>query len=116
VIAWVMISFYRFRDRIWREKPAREADLAVTGLAHYRKELERRRDLLRNEWLWHGPLLLACGVLFTIMTARTFLGFERLRSALPLVALLALWAGFGLRRRLRQASEIQREIDEIKPQ
>ena len=30
---------------------------------YYRKELERRRDHLRNPWLWHGPLFLACAVL-----------------------------------------------------
>ena len=113
VIAWVMISLYRFRDRLWRGRPAREDALALTGIEHYRKELEGRRDHLRNEWLWDGPLLLGCAILVMVMTARTFLGFERLRSAAPLIALLALWAGFGLRRRWRQASEIQREIDEI---
>lgn len=116
VAAWVLISLYRFRDRIWREPSPRGDALAAAGLQYYRRELERRRDLLRNEWLWHGPLLLACMILFAIMTARTFLGFERLRSALPLVALLVIWAGFGLWRRRRQAAEMQREIDEIEPE
>jgi hypothetical protein len=32
---------------------------------------------------------------------------------LPLVALLAVWTGFGLIRRRRQAKDLQREIDEI---
>jgi hypothetical protein len=34
---------------------------------------------------------------------------------LPLVVLLAVWTGFGFRRRRRQAKELQRELDEIEP-
>ncbi|MBZ5622627.1 MAG: hypothetical protein LAQ69_28420 [Acidobacteriia bacterium] len=115
VIAWIAISLYQFRHRIWRQDPARPDAVAATGLEYYRKELERRRDHLRNAWLWHGPLFLACMILIAIWTGRTFSGFQSLRNVLPLLLLLALWTGFGLRRRLRQARELQREIDEIEP-
>ena len=40
--------------------------VASTGMEYYRRELERRRDHLRNAWVWHGPLLLACFMLIAI--------------------------------------------------
>jgi len=116
VIAWVVISLYWFRHRIGRRDPARP-DTAATGLEYYRNVLERRRDHLRNAWLWHGPLFLASMILIAIWTGTwtgsTFYAFHSLRNVLPLVALLAGWTGFGFWRRRLQAKELQREIDEI---
>src|SRR5262249_37012935 len=108
VLVWVAISRYRFRRRLSR------ADAATTGLEYYRQELERRRDHLRNEWLWHGPLALACVLLVATMLQKTGLGFDRLTSAVPLIVLLVAWTVFGIRRRLIQARNLQREIDEIR--
>ena len=112
VIAWVVISLYWFRRRIWR-RPSRPDAAAATCLEYYRSELERRRDHLRNAWLWHGPLFLACTILITILIRGKAL--QPLRNVLPLVVLLAVWTGFGFRRRRRQAKELQRELDEIEP-
>jgi hypothetical protein len=112
-IAWVAITVYRFRRRIWRRLAAPKDAMAATGVEYYRRELEQRRDHLRRAWLWHGPLLLACMVLTAILTGETFSGYQPLRNVLPLVALLAVWTGFGLMRRRRQAKELQREIDDI---
>ena len=113
VIAWAVISLYWFRRRIWRRNPAPRDAIAATGLEYYRKELEQRRDHLRNGWIWHGPLFLACMILVAILLGKTFPAFRRLRDVLPLVVLLVVWTGFGLTRRYRLARELQREIDEI---
>ena len=115
VLAWVMISLYWFRHRIWRRDVSQPDAFAVSGAEYYRKELERRRDHLRNPWLWHGPLFLACAVLVAILAAETFRGYQDLRNTLPLVVLLVIWTGYGVWRRRRQARELQREIDEISP-
>src|SRR5262245_9699493 len=112
VMAWVLISLYWFRDRIWRKEP-RDA-LAVTGLEYYRKELERRRDHLRSSWIWYGPLFLAFLTLIAISTGQASLLIQPWRNVAPLVVLLAVWTGFGLGRRRRHANELQREIDEIR--
>jgi hypothetical protein len=112
VIAWVVISVFLFRRRIWREHSRPDA-VVVTGLEYYRKELERRRDHLRNAWVWHGPLLLAFTILIAGLRGKAFSGFQPLRNVLPLIILLVAWTGFGLWCRLRQAKELQREIDEI---
>jgi hypothetical protein len=115
VVVWALTSLYVFRGRIWSGEGSRQDALAATGLDHYRKELERRRDHLRNGWLWHGPLFLACLALGAVLLGRKFLGTDRLSSVVPLLVLLAGWTVFGLSRRLRQARELQREIDEIDP-
>jgi hypothetical protein len=112
-IAWVLISLYWFRRRIWRQPPARADATAASGLEYYRLELAQRRDHLRREWIWHGPLFLACLILAAILAGRTFSGYRPPYDVLPLIVLLAVWTGYGLARRLRQARELQREIDEL---
>jgi hypothetical protein len=113
VLGWVVISLYWFRHRIWRQNTSPPDAVAATGAEYYRKELERRRDHLRNAWLWHGPLFLACSVLVAILGAETYRGYQDLRNVLPLMILLAIWTGYGVWRRRRQARELQREIDEL---
>ena len=110
VIVWAAVTVFRFRDSIRRHVPQPGA-LARTGLEHYRAELLRRRDHLRSAWIWHGPLLLACILSTATLTKRIVPG--RLWDALPVFLLLAGWAVIGIKRRVRQAAELQQEIDEI---
>jgi hypothetical protein len=102
MLVWAVVSLIWFRDRIWRGAPS-----AAPGVEHYRRELERRRDHLRNSWLWHGPLAAAILTLASIPTVR------RLETAAPMLVLLAGWTIFGTVRRRRQAADLQREIDEL---
>jgi len=111
-IAWVAISLYSFRRRIWRDTPRPDA-FAVTGLEHYRRELIRRRDSLRNAWLWHGPLLLALIVYLAVLMGRANVAFRSIENVWPLLILLAVWIGFGIWRRRLQVRDIQQEIDEL---
>jgi hypothetical protein len=112
VTVWVLISVYRFSDRL-RDGPPTHDALATTGLEYYRKELERRRDHLRNSWVWYGPLFLACLILATVVARTTLPSVARWRTALPVIALLVVWVGFDFDRRRRQANELQEEIDEV---
>ena len=77
VLAWVLVSLYVFRDRIWRPEAPGNGALAATGVDHYRRQLQRRRAHLRNAWLWHGPLLLACLVLAGVILRDTLHAFDR---------------------------------------
>jgi len=112
VAVWVVISLFQFRRWAGRDRVRPDA-VASSGLEYYRRELERRRDHLRNAWIWHGPLLLACFMLIEIVAGRAYPGVERLWSVLPLVAVLLAWTMFGLIRRLRVAKALQVEIDEL---
>jgi hypothetical protein len=110
VVVWATVTLLRFRNSIRPNTPRPDA-LARTGVEHYRAELLRRRDHLRSAWIWHGPLLLACTLSAAALANRIVPG--RLWDALPVVLLLAVWATFGIKRRLSQAAELQSEIDEI---
>jgi len=112
VALWVAISLFRFRRWAGRHR-ARPDAVASTGLEYYRRELERRRDHLRNAWVWHGPLLLASFMLIAVVAGHAYWGVERLWSVLPLIILLLLWTVFGLVRRLRLAKALQAEIDDL---
>jgi hypothetical protein len=106
---WIALTLFLQRQHIWGAAP----DAASTGLAYYRRELEMRRDHLRNAWLWHGPLLVALIFLAATFAGAAFPGGDRFRNAAPLLGVLALWIVVGIIRRRRQAAGIQREIDEI---
>src|SRR5260370_7653273 len=101
---------------MWRRmgvrSPSTPYAAAATCLEYYRKELEGRRDHLRNAWLWHGPLILAGATLIAIVIRGK--AFQPFRNVLPLVVLLAVWTGLGIWRRHRQAKDLQPEIDKIK--
>jgi hypothetical protein len=109
VAAWVAVSLWWFRRSIRAAN-----DPAQPTAVHYRHELERRRDHLRNAWIWNGPMVLACVVFAGTLRSSAYYGPERLRAVLPLIAVLVLWTGYGIVRRLRAAREVQREIDELK--
>jgi len=112
-LLWVLISLFWFRSRL-RSNPEPPKDaLAATGLEHYRRELMQRRDHLRNPWIWHGPLLLACLTLATVLGGTRIFAYRSASSVLPLLILLAAWAAFGFIRRRQQAAALQQEIDEL---
>jgi hypothetical protein len=115
VLVWIVISLYRFRHQLWQPDSSPADSVAATGLEYYRQELEQRRDHLRNSWLWHGPLSLACMIVVASLVGKTFPRPEHFKNVLPLVVLLLVWIAFGLKFRRRQANELQREIDEIEP-
>lgn len=108
VAAWLLVTLIWFRGRLRSPSPD---SLGAPGLEHYRRELERRRDHLRNEWIWSGPLAASCVTLAAVLeSASAFRSWTSM--ALPLVA-LAAWAGFGIVSRRRQAAALQQEIDAL---
>jgi hypothetical protein len=110
VVLWAAITIFRFRLSI-RPNMSQPDFFASTGVEHYRTELFRRRDHLRSAWVWHGPLWLAGIVSMAALAGRVVPG--RLWDALPVLLLLAGCAAIGVRRRLRQAAELQHEIEEL---
>ena len=111
VIAWVLFTLYRFRDRIWRRPPIDA--VAANGLEYYCSELRTRRDHLRNAWLWHGPLALACMVAIASFSVRSVSGAARLRNAMPIIVFLGIWIVVGFARRRSLANDLQKEIEEM---
>jgi hypothetical protein len=112
IVIWVAVSVYRFRGWL-RPEPEQADHAAAPGAEYYRRLLALRRDHLRSAWVWHGPLCLACIMLVAIVMGKTYPGPDRLGAVAPLLVLLAVWTGFGFRRRLQQAKALQREIDDL---
>ena len=112
ILAWCGFTVLRFRAVLWGQLPERPG---ATGLAHYRAVLERRREHLRNAWLWQGPLVLACVTLVAVIVRQAAGSLARWRNMLPFLVLLAVWIVLGIAMRGRRAAELQREIDEWGP-
>lgn len=110
-VVWSLVSLYWFRRRIWRERSGR--DIAAAGLEYYRTELRQRSAHLKNAWLWHGPLLIACAIPVALFAGGGIVERKRLGTILPLVIVLAVWAAFGIRHRRLEAAQPESEIREI---
>ena len=112
-LAWVVITLLWFRSRIWNGDPARPDVMAENGLAHYRRELQTRRDHLRNAWIWHGPLVVACLIFAFTFADRRYPGAYGPQTLALLTLVLIAWTVFRIQTRLRIARRIQQELDEL---
>lgn len=113
-ISWCGVAVY-FSGRRLRAMAAPAPDaLAATCLEFYRRQLELRRDHLRSEWLWLGPVLLALIIFWMMFLAQGFSGMRLTVNLLPVVLALLAWIVFGIRHRRRMTRQIQQEIDELK--
>jgi hypothetical protein len=75
--------------------------------------LQRRRDHLKNVWIWFGPVLLASGITVFALAEKALGRPGRLWNVAPFALMLALWIVLGWLMRRKQAQQIQAEIDEI---
>jgi len=73
---------------------------------------KRRRDHLKNEWVWHGPLFLAIVLLIAVLSGYGSIAFRPWGKVLPLIR--RCWgvdaSAFGA---VDAGDELQREIDEV---
>lgn len=111
---WMTVSIYVSRNRIWPARHVPPEAVAATSLDYYLKQLVDRRDHLKREWLWHGPLLLACLLFFLIIFENQLPTPERLMKTLPFIVLLVVWVAAWAWQRWKMARQIQQEIDELK--
>ena len=85
-----------------------------TGLEFCRREIERRRHLLRRVLLWSfGPVLLAIGTF--ILALAMVGGRDRgiFPNAMPFMTLVVIWIARYFVIRMREQRELQREIDKL---
>jgi len=111
---WALYGVYQVYRRMWPANIAADAAWS-TSLDFYRKELERRRDYVRDIWrlsvLWLFFIGLALLILPMLIGTRA--NPRLLLNAIPFFVLLLVWfvAFFFIRKRDRR--NLQAEIDEL---
>jgi len=112
---WALYGVYQVYRRMWPASIAADAAWS-TSLDFYRKELERRRDYVRDIWrlsvLWLFFIGLALLILPMLIATRS--NPRLLLNAIPFFVLLLVWfvAFFFIRK--RDQRNLQAEIDELK--
>lgn len=112
-LAWSLIGLYFLNRGMWF--PALPGDAGFsTGLDFCRREIERRRYLLRRVLLWSfGPVLLAIG---TFILALAMVGTRErgiFPNAMPFLTLVVVWIVGYFVVRMREQRELQREFDAL---
>jgi hypothetical protein len=112
-LAWSFVGLYFLNRGMWSAMMPGDAGFS-TGLDFCRREIERRRRLLRHVLVWSfGPVLLAIG---TFILALAMVGSRDrgiFPNALPFLTLVVVWIVGYFVVRLREQRELQREIDEL---
>ena len=112
-LAWSLAGLYFLNRGRWSEVMPADAGINA-GLEFCRREVERRRDLVRRILLWSfGPVMLAIGTfIFALSMAGTR---ERglFPNGLPFLIAIVVWIVVYFIIRLREQRELQREIDEL---
>ena len=112
-IGWSLVGLYFLNRGMWSAVMPADAGLS-TGLEFCRREIERRRYLLRRVLLWSfGPVLLAIA---TFILALAMIGSRDhgvFPNGLPFLALVVVWIFGYFVMRVREQRELKREIDEL---
>lgn len=110
---WAALGQYLLYRGMWVPvSPERSALMA--GLEFYRREIERRRNLVGRflEWSF-GPIILSIGALIVLLTgmARTIGRYE---AALPFSVAVVIWIVAMIVIRSHHQRELKREIEQLK--
>jgi hypothetical protein len=110
-VAWSLAGLYCLNRGMWSAAMPGDAALS-TGLEFYRREIERRRYLLRRALLWSfGPILLTIGMF--ILALVQMAGRRIFPNALPFLSLVVVWLAGYFVIRMREQRGLQREIDAL---
>ena len=112
-IAWSLAGLYFLNRGMWSEAMPGDAALS-SGLEFYRREIERRRHLLRRILQWgFGPVLLAIGTFILAIVKMGVSDRRAFTNAMPFMTLVVIWIGAYFVMRMREQRELQREIDQL---
>lgn len=110
-VAWSLAGLYFLNRGMWSAAMPGDAALS-TGLEFYRREIERRRYLLRRALLWSfGPVLLTIGTF--ILALVQMAGRRVFPNALPFLSLVVIWIAAYFVIRMREQRGLQREINAL---
>lgn len=110
---WSLAGLYFLNRGMWSAVMPGDAGLD-TGLDFCRREIERRRDLVRRLLFWSfGPIMLAIGTFILALAMATTRAGGLFPNGLPFLILIVVWIVAYFMIRLREQRELQQEIDEL---
>ena len=116
-IAWSLAGLYFLNRGMWSAILPEDAALS-TGIASYRREVERRRSLSGRFMLWgFGPVVFAIASLIMLILSLGTDGGISLKESLlkmtPFLTLLVIWLVGIFVIRMRDRRALQREIEQL---
>ena len=116
-IAWSLAGAYFLNRGMWSAMLPGDVGMA-TGLASYRREVERRRSLHRRFLVWaFGPAAFAVAALIMLIlnlgAGRGFSTRGSLLKMTPFLTLLVGWLVGVFVIRMREQRELRREIERL---
>lgn len=111
-IVWVVLGQYLNHRSMWVATPPERSAL-MTGVEFYRREIDRRRNLLGRFLQWTlGPVILCVGSLILLLTGMAR-SVGKSGAALPFTILGVIWVVAVFVLRSRNQRELKREIDQL---
>jgi hypothetical protein len=109
---WALIGLYFVHRGMWAATPPERSAL-MTGVDFYRREINRRRNLVGRFLQWNlGPVVLSLGTL-TLALAKIAENVDRPRAVLPFTTLAIIWLLFVFVLRSRNQRELKQEVDQL---
>lgn len=111
-VVWAVLGQFFLQRGMWSAPPPDRWAL-TTGLEFYRREIDRRTNVLGRLLQWGlGPMILSLGLLVLLLTGIAH-AMGKSGAALPFTTLCAVWiiAVFALRS--RQQRELQKERERL---
>lgn len=111
-VFWAILGQYLLHQGMW-SAPRPERSGLMPGLEYYRREIDRRRNVLGRVLQWSfGPIILCIVTLILLLTGMAR-GAGKPGAALPFATLFVIWmVGFFVLRS-RTQRELKQEIDEL---
>ena len=111
-VPWAVLGLYLVHRGMWSATPP-ERSAMMTGLEFYRREIGRRRNLLRRFLQWSlGPIILSLGTLILLLTgwARSV---GKPGAVMPFTSLAVIWLVAVFVLRSRDQRELKEEVDQL---
>lgn len=111
-VPWAVLGLYLVHRGMWSVTPPERSAL-MTGLEFYRREIDRRRNLLGRFLQWSlGPLILSLGTLTLLLTGMAR-SVGKPGAVIPFTTLAVIWLVAVFVLRSRDQRELKQEIDQL---
>lgn len=111
-IVWAAVGQFLLHRGVWSAPPPERWAL-MTGLEFYRREIERRRNVLGRLLQWSfGPMILNLGILVLLLTGMAQ-AIGKADAALPFSTLCVVWVIAVFVFRSRDQRELRKENEQL---